>query len=126
MIRIAEDFITNLPPGEKQLVEALRSIVLSCSPAFVEKLSYGVPYYFLHRRVCFIWPASAGAAGIDEGVLLGFCYGNLLSNEQGLLEIDGRKQVYMITIRELSDIKPELFCEIIHEAILVDEGFRKK
>lgn len=114
-------FLADLPPDEKAIAEALRSIVLSCSPGFTEKLSYGVPYYFRHSRVCFIWPASRGAAGIESGVLFGLCRGHLLSDAQGLLERGGRKEVYMITHRRLSDIQPELLREIIQEAILVDE-----
>jgi len=119
-MRSVNDLLLDLPASERKLVEALRSIVLSTAE-LEEKLSYGVPYYYRHSRICFIWPASAGAAGIEEGVLFGLCRGHMLSNAQGILEKGGRKEVYVITLRSLSDIRPELLREIIHEAIIVDE-----
>lgn len=61
-----------------------------------EKLSYGVPYYFLKSRICFIWPASMPNSSNAEGVTLGFCKGYLMGNEEGLLKAQGRKEVFVI------------------------------
>lgn len=120
-----EDFYFDLTEKEKTIVNRLRQIVLDTAPHFREKISYGVPYYFLNTRVCFIWPASV-KPGPKEGVVLGFCKGYLLSNEQGLLEIEGRKEVYMITFHDVKEIKEKVLKEILYEAILVDEQFQKK
>jgi hypothetical protein len=121
-MKTLEDFFYDLPPLEQTMVDRLRQIVLDAVPDFEEKLSYGVPYYFRNTRVCFIWPSSV-KPGPKSGVVLGFCKGYLLSNEQGLLEAEGRKEVYMITFHQPAEIdeRAEAVQEIIHEAVLVDE-----
>lgn len=120
-MRTADDFIADLPSDEKSIVVALRQIVKSASDRLEEKLSYGVPYYYGHSRICFIWPASAGAVTIDKGVILGFCRGYLLSNANGLLERRGRKEVWDVIYEHPSQIEPVKIRETLMEAILVDE-----
>lgn len=56
---------------------------------------------------------------------LGFCYGNLLSNDQQLLKSDGRKQVYVVKFSSASEIDERLIRQILAEAILVDDEFGK-
>ncbi len=120
-----DTFYVDLPKNEQVLAVSLREIVLSCSPDFREKLSYGVPYFFRNTRVCFIWPASV-KYGPKEGVLFGLCRGAWLSNEQGLVEMGNRKEVGMIPILKPSDINQVAITQIIQEAILLDDEFRKK
>ena len=120
-----DTFYDGLTDMEKVIVDRLRELVLEAHPYFQEKISYGVPYYFLNTRVCFIWPASV-KPGPKAGVALGLCHGHLLSNEQGILEQEGRRQVYMITFHRPEDIREEPIREILQEAILVDEQFQKK
>jgi uncharacterized protein YdhG (YjbR/CyaY superfamily) len=125
-----DQFIENLPRAERLIVERLRGIVLETDPRLQEKFSYGVPYYYHHRMILFIWPAShipfAKPAKVPTEVSLGFCYGNLLSNEQGLLLKENRKQVYLIKFTAVDQIEERVLTEIINEAILVDETFKKK
>jgi hypothetical protein len=116
-----EDFIANLPDHEKKIVHRLRNIILETAPMLREKLSYGVPYYFLKKRICFIWPASAPLSGKTDGVALGFCEGYLMANEEGLLLAEGRKQVLMIHYTSVSQINPGLVRQWVHEAILISE-----
>ena len=56
-------------------------------------------------------------------VSLGFCYANLLSNVQGLLLKEGRKQVYIVRFSSISEIDEKLLLEIIQEALIVDDLF---
>ena len=125
-----EDIITNLPKDERIIVKRLRSIILDTDPHLQEKLSFGVPYFFHHRSVCFLWPTSlipfCFKKPTEEKVTLGLCYGNLLSNDQGLLIAGNRKQVYVIKFSEASQINDQAIREIIQEAVLVDEQFSKK
>lgn len=126
-----EELIESLPSEERTLVRKLRSIILDCDSRIQEKLSYGVPYFYHHRRICFLWPASCvpGAEKkppTTEKVTLGFCYGNLLSNDQRVLLVEGRKQVYLIKYGSLKQIDERIVREIIHEAILVDDSFKKR
>jgi hypothetical protein len=128
-----ETFIFNLPKGEQVILKRLRSMILHAEPRIREKLSLGVPYFSRNRRLFFLWPASAAPCELQAKksppppkVTLGFCYGNLLSNEQGLLIKEGRKQVYTIAINSLSDIDERVLAEILNEAILVDQQFFRK
>jgi hypothetical protein len=120
-----EDFYFNLDKEERLIVERLRKLVLETDPRFKEKISYGVPYYFLNSRVCFIWPSSV-KPGPKSGVVLGFCMGYLLSNIQGLLEKENRQQVYLITFHDVKEIEEAVLREIIIEAILTDQQIYTK
>lgn len=119
-----EAFIYDLPKHEREMCLRLRHIVLQSAPDFEELFSYGVPYYFRNRRVCCIWPASA-KGGPRRGVFLGFCQGNLLSNEQGIIEMGDRKRFGLIRYFDVKEIKEEPILEILQEAILVDDTLRK-
>lgn len=129
MARTFEDFYFDLPEQEQQIVDVLREIVLEAAPNFREKISYNVPYYFLNSRVCFIWPSSV-KPGSRAGVVFGLCRGQMLSNEQGLLELENRKEVGTITFRRPEEIDADAVREILYEAILLDEeiarGKRKR
>lgn len=118
-----EEFIYDLPKDECEMCFRLRNIILSVTSDLEEQFSYGVPYYFRRRRVCCIWPASA-KAGPKRGVFVGFAYGNLLSNEQGIIEMGNRKRFGLIRYYNVKEIQEEPLLEILHEAILVDDRLR--
>jgi hypothetical protein len=131
-MRDVEDFIADLTGDEKLIVRRLRALILDTDPRLQEKLSYGVPYFFHYRRICFLWPVShlpcnyPISSPTDPMVTFGLCYGNLLSNEQGLLLREGRKQVYVIKYSSVKEINEQAVREIIQEAVLVDETFKNK
>ena len=118
------EFLQALPNEERMITKRLREIVLETEPRLIEKMNYRVPYYVRNKQVCFIWPISAPDAPKaknqkkdDTLVSFGLCYGNLLSNDQGLLLSEGRKQVYIIRLRsfqELTKIEKQIV-EIIQE-----------
>lgn len=121
-----QDFLNYLPKHELNIVQRLRSVVLSIFPNPIEKLSYNVPYYYQNSRVCFIWPSSVPRGKVQKkGVLLGFCNGYLLRDEINYLEKDARKQVYVKTFNKIEDIDPQLVKTYIFEAILDDERLKK-
>jgi uncharacterized protein DUF1801 len=120
------DFVINLPKEERVIVSRLRNLLFETEPRFREKLSYGVPYFSRNRRVCFIWPASAPLGPIDAKVSFGFCYANLLSNAQGILLKEGRKQVYIARFSSTNEIDEKLLLEIIQEALIVDDMHLKR
>src|SRR5687767_7311551 len=102
-MREVQDFIDGLAADERIIVKRLRDLIVDADPRIVEKLSYGVPYFFRNRRLFFLWPASAlpySAAKkvITPKVTMGFCYGKLLSNDQGLLRRGNRKQVFTMSV----------------------------
>jgi hypothetical protein len=128
-----DEFLTTLPKDELVIVKRLRALVKECLPKATEKLSYGVPYYTHHRMICFIWPPSVyWEAGTNvekqkqKGVTLGFCYGKLMSNDQGVLLAEGRKQVYVLYFKAPTEIDEQLVRSLLFEAGMLDDSFAKK
>jgi len=130
-----DEMIMNLPRDEQVMVKRLRSLVMECLPSATEKEYYGegVPFYSHHRQICFIWPASVfwGPKRTLEtqkakGVSLGFCQGNLMSNDEGILKAEGRKQVYVMYFHSLKDINEEQVRALLFEAGMIDDTFAEK
>lgn len=126
-----EEVIAGLPRDERVIVRRLRALVLECLPRATEKLTWGVPYYTHHRMICFIWPPSIYWGPQKEtmakkGVTLGFCQGNRMANDEGLLLAEGRKQVYCMYFNSVKEIQDEQIRSLLFEAELVDETFAKK
>lgn len=116
-----EDYLHSLEGEESKIANYLHQIILNTSPQIKTKLSYGVPYYRINYRLCFVWPASAPYSILKEGVQLGFCKGNLLSNVQGALEMGNRKEVAIINFTKQNQINEQLISEILFEAIEIDK-----
>jgi hypothetical protein len=128
-----DEAILSLPRPEQVIVNRLRTLILECLPKSIEKISYGVPFYKRHRMICFIWPPSIYWGPKkqwndkeERGVTLGFCQGNLMSNEDRILLAEGRKQVYCMYFKSLKEINDEQIRALLFEAEFVDEGFAKK
>ena len=130
-----DQMIESLPRNEQVLVKRLRALVTECIPQATEKAYYdlGIPFYTRNRLICFIWPPSVvwGAGANHEkrkakGVSLGFNQGNLMSNEDGVLLAEGRKQVYVMYFKELNDIDEVRVRALLFEAAMIDEQFVKK
>lgn len=133
--KTVDEAMLSLSNPELAMVRKLRSLIRECLPKAVEEPKYGlgVPYYKHNRQICFIWPSSfywgpkkKKKSGKSPMVSLGFCYGNLMSNEDGVLHAGNRKQVYCMYFRSLSDINEEQIKALLFEAELLDESFKKK
>lgn len=127
--------IAALPRNEQVIVKKLRALVMECIPQATEKAYYdiAIPFYTRNRLICFIWPPSASwePGAIHEkrkskGVSLGFNQGNLMSNEDGLLLAEGRKQVYVMYFKKLDDIDEGQVRALLFEAAMIDEQFAKR
>lgn len=79
------------------------------------KLRYKIPFYYNRSWICYL------NAQQDGSVELAFTRGNELSNDQGLLDSKGRKQVMSLHIEELKQIHDPMLLEVWQEAILLDE-----
>jgi hypothetical protein len=133
MGKSVDEIVLNLPKEEQVIVKKLRSLVLECLPKATEKISYGAPFYSRNRMICFLWPPSLywspqqkPGKHQHKGVSLGFCYGNLMSNDQGVLLSEGRKQVFSMYFKSLSEIDEALIRSLLFEAEMIDEGFAKR
>lgn len=125
-----EEIIARLPGEEQLIVKKLRSLVLECLPTATEKNTYGAPFYTHHRMICFIWPPSLYWGGKnrslkDRGVTLGFCQGNLMANEDGILLAEGRKQMYCMYFKSPKEIDDVQIRALLFEAELIDKSFSK-
>ena len=115
------DFLDFLPGNERIVVEQLREIVYECIPNVNEKLSYNVPYYYGNKRICFIWPSSVPWGNVQkDGVLFGFCRGNLIEDDLNYLEKGSRKQVFTKTFFALDDLDEQMLRNYLMKAAAID------
>jgi hypothetical protein len=130
-----DQMIASLPRNEQVLVKRLRALVMECIPQATEKAYYdfAIPFYTRNRLICFIWPPSVSwePGGRPEkrkskGVSLGFNQGNLMSNQDGVLLSEGRKQVYVMYFKKLTDLDEAQVRALLFEAVMIDEQFAKK
>ena len=130
-----DQMIESLPRHEQVLVKRLRALVMECIPRATEKAYYDwrIPFYTRNRLICFIWPPSASRESTTDherqkskGVTLGFNQGNLMSNEDGVLLSEGRKQVYVMYFQKPDDIDEAQVRALLFEAAMIDEQFAKK
>ena len=120
------EFLDFLPDEERGIVDYLQEIIIECIPECKEKLSYNVPYYSKHSRICFIWPASVPWGNVKmNGVQLGFCKGYLLQDDINYLEKGNRKQVYSKVFFDIKEIDVDLLRVYLFDAVEVDEEFSK-
>ena len=130
--KTVDEMIMSLPKVEQVIVKRLRALVQECLPAATEKGYYGegVPFYTHHRMICFIWPGSVywgpkkdPETQKNKGVSLGFCQGNLMSNEDGVLQAEGRKQIYVMYFHSLNEIREDQVRALLFEAGMIDDSF---
>ncbi len=112
-----EYYIAKQATEVTQLMYFIREVILDAHPALTESMKYGVPFYSLKRNICYL------THNKKDGVYIGFIQGRKLSNEQGLLISDGRKQVKILQFESLKDAqqKTSLLNEVLNEAFILDE-----
>lgn len=126
-----DEVIEELPKAEQIIVKRLRSIILDSLPKAEEKNSYGVPFYRRNRMICYIWPSSVQweqtkKTDPEKLVVLGFCQGNLMANEDNVLLAEGRKQVYCMYFKSLAQINEPQIRALLYEAAMIDDEFKKR
>ena len=125
--RNVEEFLQFLPASQLKMVQQLRALVTECIPNATEKLAYNVPFYKVHKNICFIWPSSVlwGKTISFEGVRFGFWNGYLLRDETGFLERGNRKQVFWKDFKNEKEIDFGMLRAYIFEAAEIDKELRK-
>ncbi len=108
-----EEFIYNQDGETREVLLYLDELLMGYG--LIQKIRYKVPFYYQKSWVCYLNPLK------KTGVELAFIRGNELSNTQGLLEFNKRKQVAGISIVSLQDIQEQPLREIITEALTLDE-----
>lgn len=89
--------------------------LLTSFPTVSSAIKYRIPFYDQKTWVCYLNPLKNGK------VSLCFLRGYELSNEQGLLESKGRKQVLSVDFGTVEEIPKDTIREIINEALFLDE-----
>jgi len=117
-----------LPEDQLEIVEALRELIFSTLDDIHERLSFNVPFYRLHKGVCYIWPGAVSWGNTTwQGVEFGFNYGYLLADTANYMERGNRKQVVNKRFYSPSEINHELLAAYLLEAAELDEMmFREK
>ncbi len=133
--KTVDEVIESLPRAEQAIVKRLRSLVLDCLPKAEERTydDFCIPFYRHNRLICFIWPPSISSEREQKsekqkakGVALGFNQGNLMSNQEGKLLAEGRKQVYFMYFHSLHDIDEAQVRALLFEAGMIDDSFKKR
>ncbi len=110
-----DDLFAQLPEDEREIVLRLRSIILETLPQVREKLAFNVPFYYLKKRIAFIWPASVPWGGISEGVALGFTQGFVFEN-QAFFDKTNHKKIRQILYQNIGEIDIGVVKMLILEA----------
>ncbi len=108
-------FILHQEAKQRTILQFLHDLLLA-HPEIICKIRYKIPFYYRKSWICYLNPVRK-----KDAIELAFVRGNELSNEQGLLESKGRKQVFGITFSSVEEIPQRALLELIQEAILLDE-----
>ena len=110
------DFFILEKEGHQQAVLQFLNDLMMSNSEIIQKIRYKVPFYYRKSWICYLNPNKKTGA-----VEMVFLRGNELSNEQGLLEAKGRKQVLGVTFTEVKEIPVATLIEVIQEAIWLDD-----
>lgn len=101
-----DDLYESLPEDERLIATILRDIILHTLPGIREKKSYGAPFYFGKKAVCYVWPASItwGGKRQEEGVRIGFNQARKLEH-RGFLTFGTRKSIGHHQFRRAEEIE---------------------
>jgi len=113
-----EKFIAKEKGHKRLICEELRRLILENIPNVKEEIKWNCPFYSYKGILCFINPRK-------DCVDLGFYQGHLLSNENGILDTDGKtvRHIKYVTIDDIDEYK---LLEVINEAVLINEELQKK
>ena len=115
-----------LSENDRIITDILRQIVTEHLPPYCkEKISYNVPFFYGHKGICIIWPASIPRGGIKEGVLLGFWYGNRLTDAESYLTHGTNKQIFYKIYTDAEQIDERAIVALLDEAVALDFKWKK-
>lgn len=124
-IRTLEMLYSILPEDQLIITDVLREIIIQALPPYCkEKISFQVPYFYGHKGICFVWPATIPRGGIKKGVLLGLWYGCMLKDRYRYLTQGTNKQIFYKVITEVDQVNEKAIRQLLKEAVKVDEGWK--
>lgn len=108
------NFILDKEANQKRILNYLHQL-LTVEFGLIDKMKYNIPFYYGRSWVCYLNPIK------EDKVELAFTRGNELSNAQGLLQSNGRKQISGVVLESINNMPLQSIKEILHEAIILDE-----
>ncbi len=114
MMSDVESFIYEYEGHQRDVMLHLHNLLV-LDFNLVAKLRYQIPFYYRKSWICYMNPTRSGT------IEFAFPRGNELSNDQGLLNSKGRKQVLSMEIANVAVIPTKSVAELIHEAVILDE-----
>ena len=116
-----------IPEHERIIVDVLRAIITEHLPAYCkEKISYQVPFFYGNKGICIIWPSAIPRGGIKKGVLLGFWYGNKLTDADNYLTHGTNKQIFYKIYNDVEEINVKAVVKLLKEAVKLDGDWVKR
>lgn len=126
-IKSLVELYENITENERIVVDVLRQIIKETLPKNCkEKISYNVPFFYGKKGICIVWPSSIPRGGIKEGVLLGFWYGNRLSDVDGYLTHGTNKQIFYKIFYSPNEINEKAIKKLLNEAVKADQSYTSK
>ena len=113
-MKSVEDYIYSFEGNEQEVLLYFNELLMAF-PTVTCKIRYKIPFYYQNTWVCYLNPVK------PSKIALCFLRGYEMSNEQGLLESKGRKQVSSVDFSSLDEIPKEAIREVINEALFLDE-----
>ena len=115
-----------LPENERIITDVLRQIILDNLPSYCkEKISHNVPYFYGHKGICIVWPATIPRGGIKTGVLLGYWYGYKLKDADQYLTHGTNKQIFYKIFQSPEEIDERPIVQLLKEAIEIDRQWKR-
>ncbi len=110
-----QDFIFQLEGEQQKVFQYLHDLMLEF-PEVTCKIRFKIPFYYCKSWICYLNPQK------KENTEFAFLRGNELSNDQGILDPRGRKQVAGILCPNVKEIPREAIKATIIEALILDES----
>ncbi|MFZ4619373.1 MAG: DUF1801 domain-containing protein [Bacteroidota bacterium] len=109
-------YLKRVPKHQRELMTAVREIILKTIPDAVESIKYTVPFYTRLGLLCYLNPLKG-----SNGIYIGFAEGCRMSDPSGILTGKHLKQIRYMEFRTRSAIKVRLIKEYLHEAVMLNE-----
>lgn len=109
-----ENYLLNLDPQHHLLTYEAHQLILTLVPQVQATIKWKIPYYTYIKGLCYLNPR-------NKVLDIGIVQGHLLSNKQGILIAENRKQVRIIRVSSIEELQNDAVKEIILEAALLRE-----
>jgi len=109
-----ENLIYQFDDHQREIMLHFHDLLIS-EYNLTSKVTFKSPCYYGKSWICYLKPIK------ENKVELAFFRGNELSNSQGLLKKNGRKQLLSVVLDNIENIPHKTLNETFHEAIILDE-----